>query len=146
MLVPRPGEVEHWVLVNGGGGWDHPVHLHFEEAVTVSRTNSSFSAMERLARKDVWRLGENGTVTVQVRFGEYGGAYVTHCHNTVHEDAAMLLRYDILTDPNNPKTSQTHVQVIPTPNPTPDGVTYVMPEILPEGNPFHPSFNPRPPV
>lgn len=146
MLVPRPGEVEHWVLVNGGGGWDHPVHLHFEEAVTVARTNGTLSAMERLARKDVWRLGENGTVTIQVKFGEYGGAYVTHCHNTVHEDAAMLLRYDILTDPNNPRTSQTHVQVIPTPNPTPDGVTYVMPEILPEGNPFHPSFNPRPKV
>jgi FtsP/CotA-like multicopper oxidase with cupredoxin domain len=144
MLVPRPGEVEHWVLVNGGGGWDHPVHLHFEEGVTISRTNSSFSAMERLARKDVWRLGESGTVTIQVKFGEYGGAYVNHCHNTVHEDAAMLLRYDVLTDPNNPKTSQYHVQVIPTPNPTPDGVTFVMPEILPEGNPFHPSFNPRP--
>jgi FtsP/CotA-like multicopper oxidase with cupredoxin domain len=146
MLVPRPGEVEHWILYNGGGGWDHPAHLHFEEAVTVSRTKFALGASERLARKDVWWLGEGGSVKIQVQFGEYGGAYVTHCHNTVHEDAAMLLRYDVLTNPNNPKNSQTHVQVIPTPNPTPDGVTYVMPEILPEGNPFHPSFNPRPSI
>ena len=36
-LIPRPGEVEHWVLVNGGGGWDHPIHLHFEEGVTIGR-------------------------------------------------------------------------------------------------------------
>lgn len=144
MLVPRPGEVEHWTLVNGGGGWDHPAHLHFEEGVTISRTKHQMGAAERLARKDVWWLGEGGSVKIQVRFGEYGGAYVTHCHNTVHEDAAMLMRYDILTDPNNRKNSQVHVQVIPTPNPTPDGVTYVKPEILPEGNPFHPSFNPRP--
>jgi manganese oxidase len=31
--IPKPGEVEHWTFVNGGGGWDHPVHLHFEEGV-----------------------------------------------------------------------------------------------------------------
>jgi len=146
VLVPRPGEVEHWTLVNGGGGWDHPAHLHFEEAVTISRTKFPMGAAERLARKDVWWLGQSGSVKIQIRFGEYGGAYVTHCHNTVHEDAAMLMRYDVLTDPNNKKTSQTHLQIIPTPNPTQDGVTYVMPEIMPEGNPFHPTFNPRPTV
>ncbi|MBP1806174.1 multicopper oxidase family protein [Rubellimicrobium aerolatum] len=143
-LVPKPGEVEHWILRNTAGSWDHPVHLHFEEGRTIDRGATPLSAIERNSRKDVWRLGTNGDVRIQVRFGEYGGAYVMHCHNTAHEDAAMLLRYDILTDPNNPKNSQTHVSVIPTPNPTPDGVTYVTPELLPEGNPFHPDFEPFP--
>ena len=69
---------------------------------------------------------------------------MNHCHNTVHEDNAMLLRYDILTDPDNPDVSQTHVSIIPTPNPTPFGVTYVTPEVLPEGNPFDPAFDPFP--
>lgn len=144
VLVPRPGEVEHWTLVNGGGGWDHPIHLHFEEGVTIDRGSDPIPATELLVRKDVWRLRPGGQVRFQVRFGEYGGAYVNHCHNTVHEDNAMLLRYDILTDPNNPKASQTHVAVIPTPNPRPEGVTYVTPEILPEGNPNDPDFNPFP--
>jgi hypothetical protein len=36
-VVPRPGEIEHWTIVNGGGGWDHPIHLHFEEGVTIRR-------------------------------------------------------------------------------------------------------------
>src|SRR5499426_1013142 len=36
-LVPRPGEIEYWTIVNGGGGWDHPIHLHFEEGVTLFR-------------------------------------------------------------------------------------------------------------
>ena len=36
LLIPRPGEVEHWTFVNGGGGWDHPIHLHFEEGVTMN--------------------------------------------------------------------------------------------------------------
>jgi hypothetical protein len=35
-------------------------------------------------------------VTLQVQFGEFGGAYVSHCHNTVHEDFAMLLRHQFL--------------------------------------------------
>lgn len=144
ILVPRPGEVEHWTLVNGGGGWDHPIHLHFEEGITMNRGSDPIPATELLVRKDVWRLRAGGEVKFQVQFGEYGGAYVNHCHNTVHEDNSMLLRYDILTDPNNPNASQTHVSVIPTPNPTPDGVEYVTPEVLPEGNPFDPSFDPFP--
>src|SRR5262249_38497387 len=26
----KPGDIEHWTYVNSGGGWDHPIHLHFE--------------------------------------------------------------------------------------------------------------------
>jgi hypothetical protein len=29
--MPRFGTTEQWVLKNGGGGWDHPIHIHFEE-------------------------------------------------------------------------------------------------------------------
>ena len=135
LLIPRPGEVEHWTYQNGGGGWDHPIHLHFEEGVTMSR-NTAIGPTENLARKDVWRLRPSGSVKFQVRFGEYGGAYVNHCHNTVHEDFAMLLRYQILTDPKNPKSSSTHVDIIPTPIPSPDGCTYMTPDVQAEGNPM----------
>jgi FtsP/CotA-like multicopper oxidase with cupredoxin domain len=135
-LIPRPGEVEHWIYVNGGGGWDHPIHLHFEEGVTINRGDDSIPVTERLVRKDVWRLREGGEVRFQVRFGEFGGAYVNHCHNTVHEDNAMLLRYDILTEDDG----RPQVAVIPTPNPTPDGVTYLQSEILPEGDPRNPQW------
>jgi FtsP/CotA-like multicopper oxidase with cupredoxin domain len=133
LIVPRPGEVEHWILENGGGGWDHPIHLHFEEGVTISRTKGAFGPTEKLARKDVWRLGEGGKVKIQVKFSEYGGAYVMHCHNTVHEDFAMLMRYQVLKDDNG--TGDPFVAISPTPNPTPDGVEYLTPEILPEGDP-----------
>ena len=71
-----------------------------------------------------------------MRFGEYGGAYVNHCHNTVHEDFALLLRYQILTDKDNPKSSNVHVDIIPTPIPSPDGCTYMTPDVLAEGNPL----------
>ena len=129
LVVPRPGEVEHWTFVNGGGGWDHPIHLHFEEAVTMNRGGAPIPTTERNVRKDVWRLRDGGTVQIQVRFGEFGGAYVNHCHNTVHEDFAMLMRYQLLAE------SGPQAVITPTPNPTPDGVFFTTPEILPEGDP-----------
>ena len=141
-IVPDPGEVEHWIIENGGGGWDHPIHLHTEEGVTIDRDGDPIHVTERFARKDVWRLREGGAVKFQVKFGEFGGAYVQHCHNTVHEDFAMLHRFDVLTDQNNPAVSAIHRDLIPTPDPRPEGVTYRTPEILPEGNPLDPDYDP----
>ena len=128
LLVPKAGDVEHWTFVNGGGGWDHPIHLHFEEGITMNRGGAPIPATELLVRKDVWRLRASGQVSFQVRFGEYGGAYVNHCHNTVHEDFALLMRIQLLTG----VAGSPQAQVTPTPNPSPDGVVFTTPEILPE--------------
>ncbi len=124
--VPKAGDIEWWTLQNDGGGWDHPIHLHFEEGVTINRGGSSIPATELLVRKDVWRLRPDGRVTFQVQFGEYGGSYVNHCHNTVHEDFAMLMRIQLLTG----VAGSPQAAVTATPNPTPDGVVFTTPEIL----------------
>ena len=60
LLIPKPGEIEHWTYINGGGGWDHPIHLHFEEGVTMDRGGAPIPATEQLVRKDVWRLARRG--------------------------------------------------------------------------------------
>lgn len=128
--------VEHWTFKNGGGGWDHPIHLHYEEAVTFRREgNGGLHPTENMARKDVWRLGRGGSVTVQVRFGEYAGSYVNHCHNTVHEDFAMLTRFQVRMNDQG----ELLYNPSPTPMPRPEGVDNVLdpiydPEILPEGD------------
>ena len=120
--APKPGTREVWHLVNGGGGWDHPVHIHFEEGQILAR-NGSFSnvpAWER-GRKDVYRLHPSGTVTLTMQFREFAGMYMEHCHNTVHEDNAMLIRWEIGKG----------MVPMPTPNPTPQGVTFVGTTVLP---------------
>ncbi|MCS3742932.1 MULTISPECIES: multicopper oxidase domain-containing protein, partial [unclassified Rhizobium] len=131
LLIPKAGEVEHWTYKNGGGGWDHPIHLHFEEGITMLRNGQAPPPTENLQRKDVWRLGESGSVTFQIQFGEFGGSYVNHCHNTVHEDFAMLARIQLLTG----VAGTPQAAVTPTPNPTEYGVFFTTPEILPEGAP-----------
>ena len=39
--APQFGTREVWTLVNGGGGWDHPIHIHFEEGQILARNGSA---------------------------------------------------------------------------------------------------------
>jgi FtsP/CotA-like multicopper oxidase with cupredoxin domain len=125
--APRFGTREIWHLVNDGGGWDHPIHIHFEEGVILARNGSLANvAMQERGRKDVYRLTPKGTVTLTMQFRDWGGMFMEHCHNTTHEDNAMLLRWEI-DDGGSP-----FLRPLPTPIPTPQGVRFQSPtEVLP---------------
>ncbi|MEY8689842.1 MAG: multicopper oxidase domain-containing protein [Leptothrix sp. (in: b-proteobacteria)] len=114
------GQMEIWYL-QLGGGWDHPIHVHFEEGIILRRGGKAPPEWEKWARKDVYRLGPDSdsgsSVEMAIRFREFAGTYVEHCHNTQHEDNAMLLRWD-LERPGQ-------FSVMPTPMPTWEGVRYV---------------------
>jgi FtsP/CotA-like multicopper oxidase with cupredoxin domain len=120
--APKAGTREIWTLVNGGGGWDHPIHIHFEEGQVLARDGkaSNVPPWER-GRKDVYRLRPGGSITITMQFRDWGGMFMEHCHNTVHEDNAMLLRWDLDTDGTAKLTP------LPTPVPKPTGVTFVNP-------------------
>jgi FtsP/CotA-like multicopper oxidase with cupredoxin domain len=125
--APAFGTREIWTLVNDGGDWDHPVHIHFEEGQILARNGSlnNVPAAER-GRKDVYRLRPDGSVKLTMQFRDWGGMFMEHCHNTVHEDNAMLLRWEI-DDGGAP-----FLRPLPTPIPTPQGVTFESPDdILP---------------
>jgi FtsP/CotA-like multicopper oxidase with cupredoxin domain len=127
---PSFGTREIWHLKNGGGGWDHPIHIHFEECQTLARDGkaSKVPPWER-GRKDVWRLRPSGDVTLTLQFRDWGGMFMEHCHNTTHEDNAMLLRWEI-NDGGAP-----FLNPLPTPIPRPQGVEFVPPtEILPNAD------------
>ena len=120
------GGLEIWRLVNSGT-WSHPVHIHFEEGIILRRDGKTPPDWEKWARKDVYRIGpqpDSGTlVEIALRFREFAGTYMEHCHNTQHEDHAMLLRWDI----EHPG----QVKLMPTPLPSWDGVSYVDTVALP---------------
>jgi FtsP/CotA-like multicopper oxidase with cupredoxin domain len=120
--APRLGTREIWTLRNGGAGWDHPIHIHFEEGQVLARDGSlrNVPAAER-GRKDVYRLRPGGEITITMQFRDWGGMFMEHCHNTVHEDNAMLVRWEI-DDGGTP-----FLRPLPTPIPTPQGVTFRAP-------------------
>jgi FtsP/CotA-like multicopper oxidase with cupredoxin domain len=120
------GTLEIWDIQETGA-WSHPVHVHFEEGVILKRGGQPPPEWERWARKDVYRVGteSDGTSSIEmaIRFRDFAGTYMEHCHNTQHEDHAMLLRWDI----EHPGQTL----LMPAPIPTWDGVEYVDSAALP---------------
>ncbi len=118
--APVVGATEIW-HISGGQGWSHPVHIHFEEGQILKRGGVAPPIWEKYARKDVYRIGgivdSTSSVDIALKFREFAGTYVEHCHNTQHEDKAMLLRWD-LEHPGQ-------TQAIQTPEPDWDGVKYI---------------------
>ncbi|MEN9786910.1 MAG: hypothetical protein RLZZ299_2174 [Pseudomonadota bacterium] len=120
------GTLETWEL-RGNGGWSHPIHVHFEEGVVLSRDGGPPADWEWWSRKDIYKIGPeedaSHNVEIAMRFREFAGSYVEHCHNTQHEDHAMLLRWD-LEHPGQ-------IELMPAPLPSWDGVEYVDSHALP---------------
>jgi FtsP/CotA-like multicopper oxidase with cupredoxin domain len=89
------GSAEIWTFRNEGNAWAHPVHTHFEEFQILEVNGRPPTAIER-ARKDVVSLAPGAEVTFFGRWRDFFGKYVMHCHNVVHEDHAMMIRWDIV--------------------------------------------------
>jgi len=115
----QQNNLEQWNF-NGGFGWSHPIHMHSEEFQITkgapglygndrddhnnfSRWGSQYcwsgcggaSSGVNVARKDTVRLIPGGNVSIRMRFRDWLGRYPMHCHNIIHEDHAMMLRFDI---------------------------------------------------
>ncbi|MBI5443407.1 MAG: multicopper oxidase domain-containing protein, partial [Deltaproteobacteria bacterium] len=85
------------ITITGGRGWTHPVHIHFEEGMILSRGGKLPPDWELYARKDMYRIGpeeESKEIEAVYRARDLLGSYPLHCHNTTHEDYAMLMRFD----------------------------------------------------
>ena len=96
---PQPGAIEIWELINRGGGWVHPVHIHFADWQIIDRNGRDPLAYEQ-GWKDVFRVGHFETVRVIAKFGRRNGDYLEgkymfHCHNLVHEDHSMMSQFEV---------------------------------------------------
>jgi len=124
--APSFGTRETWTLVNARSSWDHPIHIHFEEGQILSRTDDRGNNVPLLTaekgRKDVYRLRPGGSVTITMQFRDWGGMFMEHCHNTMHEDNAMLMRWEI------DNGGAPFLRPLPTPIPSPTGVTFENPD------------------
>lgn len=100
---------EHWRLMNILNPfffWNHPIHIHLEEHQILSKTristgeNIPLSDIE-MSRKDVIELHPDEEIKIFMRFRDFvgndvdPGDYPMHCHNTVHEDHAMMLLWQV---------------------------------------------------
>lgn len=99
--------VEHWVVNNSSGGWQHPAHIHFEEFqfLSINGAPPASTGLVQNGRKDVIRLEHNMQTKVFFRFRDFTGKYPFHCHNVVHEDHAMMLLWEIVEGDGDNRTN-----------------------------------------
>lgn len=91
------GSAEIWTFRNAGNAWAHPIHTHFEEFQILEVNGRPVKKGDVLkSRKDVVSLGPNDEVRFFGRWRDFLGKHVMHCHNVVHEDHAMMIRWDIV--------------------------------------------------
>jgi len=71
------------------------VHLHLSEFFVLSRDGKTPPVLER-GRKDTITIGADvGDVKILVKFAEFTGRYVFHCHNMDHEDMRMMGQFEV---------------------------------------------------
>jgi FtsP/CotA-like multicopper oxidase with cupredoxin domain len=97
------GTTEKWLINNnvGGSAWAHPVHIHFEEFRILRRFVNGVEVPVlplMQGRKDVTFVEAGQASEIQMQFRDYVGRYLIHCHNMAHEDAFMMVRWDICPD------------------------------------------------
>jgi FtsP/CotA-like multicopper oxidase with cupredoxin domain len=117
-FFPMLGEYEVWQLINLTGD-THPIHLHLDPfqilarrpiryeipdggigerdlAATVTLERDPDDALDHAidenerGLKDTVRVNPNELVEIAVRFTNYSGRYMYHCHILEHEDRDMM--------------------------------------------------------
>jgi FtsP/CotA-like multicopper oxidase with cupredoxin domain len=106
LASPSIGRGEVWRIFNSSGGWWHPIHVHGEYMRVLRRDgrvpfggagpdNGQPLELDGLAKKDTIILGPGSEVEMFIKFRDFTGPYVFHCHNIEHEDHAMMGRFDV---------------------------------------------------
>ena len=114
---PVLGSTEVWNIFNAGTGI-HPVHLHLVQFQIISRqpfdTDLFNSSMEvnltgppippdanEIGWKDTVRTLPGHITKIMMRFTDYNGSYVWHCHILEHEDYDMMRPLEVVDSTQN---------------------------------------------
>lgn len=92
----RAGTTEIWEFDNMMGDEIHPMHIHGVQFQVIDRMGgrNKIIASEK-GWKDTVLVMPGEKVKVIMKFPEYTGVFVFHCHNLEHEDDGMMLNYKI---------------------------------------------------
>ncbi|MGH3425705.1 MAG: multicopper oxidase family protein, partial [Nocardioidaceae bacterium] len=89
---PMLGELELWRFVSDA---HHPVHVHLDP-FQVTRRGGQGPGPFDAGWKDTVDVRPGEVVEVAVRFADYAGTYLMHCHNLEHEDMMMMSNFETL--------------------------------------------------
>jgi FtsP/CotA-like multicopper oxidase with cupredoxin domain len=93
--------IEVWEFINEGGGtgmmggmnMPHPLHLHGRQFQVLERRGVLHNGYVDEGWKDTVLIMPGERIKILVRFGDYPGLFLYHCHNLEHEDMGMMRNY-----------------------------------------------------
>ncbi len=99
--IVKLGTTEVWELVNGGSGMmqmPHPVHVHGLQFRILERTTGAgWESMKDGFVDEGWKdtvlLMPGMRAKILLRFEDFSGLFLYHCHNLEHEDMGMMRNY-----------------------------------------------------
>jgi len=108
--IVREGDQETWIIENrnsgmgmmGGMQMAHPVHIHGLQFQVIERQverefdwvwQSVAEGFLDLGWKDTILVMPGERVKVLIRFEDFEGLYLIHCHNLEHEDQGMMRNF-----------------------------------------------------
>lgn len=86
---PKLGQLEIWELF---ADFSHPVHTHLDPFQVIARGIQGPGPYDA-GWKDTIDLRPAEQARIAVRFTDYAGRFVFHCHNLEHEDMAMMANF-----------------------------------------------------
>lgn len=99
----RLGDLEIWEFDNQTP-MAHPMHIHMEHFQVLQRSVSATGEIiplgpEELGWEDTVFVGPGEKVRVMVKFEQFTGKFVWHCHLLEHEDLEMMRPFRIVGQP-----------------------------------------------
>ncbi|MEU1630096.1 multicopper oxidase family protein [Streptomyces sp. NPDC020096] len=91
IAAPKLGTTEVWRIVSD---FHHPIHVHLNPFQVVARDGRAPGPYDA-GWKDTVDVLPGQSAEFAVRFTDYPGRFLVHCHNLEHEDMAMMA--DFLT-------------------------------------------------
>ncbi len=92
------GSTEIWEIFNRSArmmSMPHSMHLHDVQFQILSRNGRIPPAHEQ-GRKDTVLIMPGETVRIIIRFNDYTGVYMYHCHLLEHEDDGMMGQFEVV--------------------------------------------------
>lgn len=84
--------LEEWVVRNTTDHW-HPFHIHINDFQVLSVNGE---ALPDLGLQDVVNMPPHSETIIRMRFADYTGKFVYHCHILAHEDYGMMATVEVV--------------------------------------------------
>jgi FtsP/CotA-like multicopper oxidase with cupredoxin domain len=93
---PEVGTTETWALINTTPyKMSHFIHIHDVDSYVISR-NGQPPTGDETGLKETFTLNPGDVVIVGLKFSDFTGPYMIHCHMLGHEDHGMMSTFAVV--------------------------------------------------